>query len=200
MQRDQLRKIVTEQVYNSLSDSGVEITAIPSGQLRALVEALADGLFAALAAIEQEGDIPVTAAAPRSTSSIPTPERPGLINPTGDTYEEVTIWQGRPYLSIGVRYELTNQRLKIHRGILGNQLEELELIRVKDSNVKQHVGERMLNIGDITVISADPTTPEIVLQNVHDPLYVRELIRKAVLDEKARRGLYYREDIGDEST
>jgi uncharacterized membrane protein YdbT with pleckstrin-like domain len=109
------------------------------------------------------------------------------------------LWHGRPYLSIGTRYELTSQRLRIYRGILGNQIEEIELIRVKDSRIKQHVGERMLNIGDVSVISADSSTPEFVMQNVHDPLYVRELLRKAVMDEKARRGLYYREDLGDEN-
>lgn len=210
MQRDEIRKIVTEQVYNSLTESGVQITAIPSGQLRALVEALADGLFAALAAVEQEGDVPIIEGPSTATTSVaatsaaaavrrpPTPDAPSVINPSGDHDEEVRLWHGRPYLSIGIRYELTSQRLRIYRGILGNQIEEIELIRVKDSHVKQHVGERMLNIGDITIISADPLTPEVVLQNVHDPIHVRELLRKAVLDEKARRGLYYREDIGDE--
>lgn len=217
MQRDEVRKIVVEQFYNSLTAGGVQITTIPSGQLNALVEALADGMFAALAAVEQEGDIPVgpatvgpatvgsatvgattTAAAVSMPLRPPTPEEPALINPAGDTNEETRIWQGRPYLSIGLRYELTSQRLRIYRGVLGNRIEEVELIRVKDSKVKQHMGERMLNIGDVTIVSADPTTPEIVLQNVHDPVHVRELFRKAVLNEKSRRGMYYREDIGDE--
>lgn len=204
MQRDEVRKIVTEQFYNSLTASGVEVTAVPSGQLRVMVEALADGMFAALAAIEAEGDVPITntaapAAGVAATSRPPTPDEPGIINPSGDESEERRVWNGRPYLSIGTRYELTSQRLRIYHGILGNRLEEIELIRVKDTKVKQHMGERMLNVGDVTVISADPTSPEIVLQNVHDPLYVRELVRQAVMDEKARRGLYYREDIGDES-
>jgi hypothetical protein len=198
MQRDEIRKVITEQFYNSLTASGVQVTTVPSGQLRAIVEAMADGVFAAIAAIEQEGDLPLPAAAPATTQP-PTPDEPGVANPEGNNAEEVRIWQGRPYLSIGVRYELTSQRLRVYRGILGNTVEELELIRAKDSKVKQHMGERMLNIGDVTVFSADPSTPTIVLQNVHDPIYVRELFRKAVMDEKSRRGLYYREDIGEEN-
>ena len=201
MQRDEVRKIVTEQFYNSLTASGVQVTAVPSGQLNAVVEALADGIFAALAAVEQEGDAqysaPVAAAV---TSRAPTLDEPGIVNPGGDTAEEVRLWHGRPYLSIGIRYEITTQRLRVYRGVLGNRIEEIELIRVKDSKVKQHMGERMLNIGDVTIFSADPTTPEIILQNVHDPIDVRELLRKAVMNEKSRRGLYYREDIGDENT
>jgi uncharacterized membrane protein YdbT with pleckstrin-like domain len=111
--------------------------------------------------------------------------------------EEVTLWTGRPYLTIGTRYQLTSQRLRIFRGVLGQQIEEIELIRVRDTKVKQHAGERMLNVGDITIYSADPSTPEVVLHNVRHPVEVRELIRRAVMDEKARRGMYYREDIGD---
>jgi hypothetical protein len=196
MQRDEVRKIVSEQVYNSITASGVEISAIPSGQLRVLVDAMADGVFAALAALESEGDVPIPA--PNAASRPPTPDEPGPINPAGDQAEEVHLWHGRPYLSIGVRYELTTQRIRVYRGIFSNRLEEIELIRVKDSKVKQHMGERMLNIGDVTIISADSSTPEIMLHNVHDPIEVRELLRKAVMNEKARRGLYYREDIGDE--
>jgi hypothetical protein len=199
MQRDEIRKIISEQFYNSLTASGVQITAIPSGQLHAMVEALADGVFAAIAAVEQEGDIPTAIPPAVAAANPPTLDEPGVINPEGNTAIESRLWHGRPYLSIGTRYELTTQRLRVYRGILGNRIEEIELIRVKDSKVNQHVGERMLNIGDVSVISADPTTPEIILQNVHDPIQVRELLRKAVMDEKSRRGLYYREDIGDEN-
>jgi hypothetical protein len=158
---------------------------------------MADGVFAAIAAVEQEGDLPA-ATIPAATTRPPTPDEPGIPNPAGDTAEEVVVWHGRPYLSIGTRYELTTQRLRVYRGILGNRIEEVELIRVKDSKVNQHMGERILNIGDVSIFSADPTTPEIVLQNIHDPIDVRELLRKTVMNEKARRGLYYREDIGEE--
>ena len=109
--------------------------------------------------------------------------------------EETLLWRGRPYLTIGTVYELTTQRLRIIRGILGNQVEEIELIRVRDTRVKQHLGERALNVGDVTILSNDTTAPEIILNNVNDPLAVRELIRKAVQAEKERRGLRYREDV-----
>lgn len=208
MQRDTVRNLVAQQFNQSLAESGVQITAIPQPQLRAVVDALADSIFTVIDALEEEGlgaggqptvmPTSTPTAAPTATS-IPSPEMPGPINPAGNTHAETLLWRGRPYLTIGTRYELTNQRLRIFRGILGNQLEEIELIRVKDTRVKQHAGERMLNVGDVSVISADSTTPELVLHNVRQPMEVRELIRKAVMDEKARRGLYYREDIGNES-
>lgn len=192
MQRDDVRKTVTAQFYQSLSESGVEITAIPQSQLQTLVNALADGVFAALAAVDAESD---KIASPnlgvsRSASTMPVSEPQAL----GEV-EETLLWRGRPYLTIGTVYELTSQRLRIIRGILGNQVEEIELIRVRDTRVKQHLGERALNVGDVTILSNDTTAPEIILNNVNDPLAVRELIRKAVQAEKERRGLRYREDV-----
>jgi hypothetical protein len=53
----------------------------------------------------------------------------------------------------------------------------------------------MLDVGDITVISTDASTPEKTLDNVRNPLEVRELIRKATMEEKRRRGLLYREEL-----
>ena len=198
MQRDEIRKVVTEQFYNSLTASGVQVTAIPSGQLHVIVEAMADGVFAAIAAVEQEGDLPTPSPVAATATRPPTPDEPGLPNPAGDTAEEVVVWHGRPYLSIGTRYELTTQRLRVYRGILGNRIEEVELIRVKDSKVNQHMGERNRNMGDDRIFRAHPPPPEITLKNTHDPIDVRELLRKTVMNEKSRRGLYYREDIGDE--
>ncbi|RME58594.1 MAG: PH domain-containing protein, partial [Caldilineae bacterium] len=109
--------------------------------------------------------------------------------------EEVLLWSGRPYLTIGVRYELTNQRIRVIRGLLGRDYEEIELVRVRDTAVSQHLGERLLNVGDITIISNDPSNPEFVLHNVKDPMDVREMIRRATLAEKQRRGLHYREEM-----
>lgn len=197
MHHDELQKIITDQFYASLKASGVEVNAIPSGQLHALVEALADGFIAGLGAIEREGDPPPVV--PGAANQQLSPNNPGGGAPVAGNSVEVKVWHGRPYLSIGVRYELTSQRLRIYRGILGNRIDEVELIRVKDTNVSQNLGERMLNIGDIYIVSADPTSPRLVLQNIHDPVAVRELFRKTVMEEKQRRGLYYREDIGEEN-
>ncbi len=190
MHSEEVRRIVGDEFYHSLSTSGFQITSVPPDQLRAIVNALADSMFAVFDALEEEGMA-------KDVSLNPEMRVRAAANPAG-TVEEQLLWQGRPYLTIGTRYELTSQRLRVVRGILGKTVEEIELVRVKDTKVKQHMGERMFNIGDITVLSADPSTPELVLNNVKQPLEVRELIRKTVMTEKERHGLYYREDLGDE--
>ena len=80
---------------------------------------------------------------------------------------------------------MTSQRLRILRGILGNQIEELNDC-ARDTKVKQHMGERLFDVGDIRV-SADSVTPTVMLNNVRNPVEVRELIRKAVQVERQRR-------------
>ncbi|MEZ4726774.1 MAG: PH domain-containing protein [Caldilineaceae bacterium] len=184
MQRDEVRRVMTSEFQRSLAESGTQITAVPQNQLQAIVNAMADGVFAAIAAVEDE------------EMHMAAPARSTLGEPmmTEDAPEQ-QLWRGRPYLTIGTVYEVTTQRIRVIKGLLGNHIDEVELVRVRDTRVKQHVGERMLDVGDITILSNDPSNPELVLNNVKNPIEVRELIRNAVIKEKERRGLRYREDM-----
>jgi len=187
MQRDEVRQVVSTQFFQSLAETDVKVTALPQEQLQAIVHAMADSVFAAIAAVEDED-----MGAPVSRSAaMPAYNSEEIM----EEVEEKEIWRGRPYLTVGTIYELTTQRIRIIKGILGNRIEEVELVRVRDTKFKQHLGERMLDVGDITIISTDPSTPELMLNNVKNPIEVRELIRKAVIDEKNRRGLRYREEM-----
>lgn len=182
MQKDEMRRAITSRFYQSLAESGVEVNAIPQNQLQAVVNALADGFIAALDSLEEE--------------EIEGRQQSGAFaKPVGTDATEELLWSGRPYLSIGTRYELTNQRLRIIRGLLGRSVEEIELVRVRDTAVSQHMGERALNVGDIEIISNDPSHPTFMLHNVRQANEVRELIRGAVMAERERRGFRYREEM-----
>lgn len=189
MQRDEIRKIVSSTFEQSLADAGTPITAVPANQLQAMVGAMADSIFAAIAAVEDE-DMNRSVAAPVAAVA----GANGGSQMTTDVPEQ-QLWRGRPYLTVGTVYEITSQRIRVIRGLLGNTIDEVELVRVRDTRIKQHLGERVLDVGDITIISNDPSNPELVLNNVKSPMEVRELIRNAVNKEKDRRGLRYREDM-----
>ena len=188
MQRDEIRQLVSAEVQRSLAETGVQVTALPANELQALVTAMADGIFAAIAAVEDEDMGTPAYAAPRAVS----PQ--GDLPMTQDVPEQ-QLWRGRPYLTIGTVYEITSQRIRVLQGVFGNHIDEVELVRVRDTTVKQHLGERMLDVGDITILSNDPSHPQLVFNNVKNPIEVRELIRNAVNKEKERRGLRYREDM-----
>jgi PH (Pleckstrin Homology) domain-containing protein len=174
MNKDQIRDTVNRTFYSSLEESGTEVNALPPGQLQAIVRAVADSIYTVMEDLDSE-----------SPATGPLPVSQG---------DEEILWEGKPLMTLGERYELTSQRLRIYRGVFARNLEEIDLVRIRDTKVKQHLGERMAGVGDVTVISTDKSNPEIVLNNVKNPIEVREIIRKAYLAEQERRGLRFRED------
>lgn len=173
MRQEQVREIFTKQFYQTLEESKVNIEAISHSQMQALVQAMADGVFAVLGGAE-DADVK------SNTGPL-------------DAEEEV-LWEGKPFGTIGTYYELTNQRLKIFTGLFGRNLEEVDLVRVRDTEVSQKLSERTFGVGDVTLVLADEKRPSVVLNNVKNPMEVRELIRKAYLAEHKRRGLRYRDE------
>lgn len=227
MHREEFRNVVVDAVRQSLTDGHIDVSAVPNEQLQELIGAIADGVFAGLEATLDENmtkfELPpastaavaASAAAATATATESAPALEGekgaiphtlepaaaaaAIVPPASVSEEQLLWRGRPYLTVGTVYELTTQRLRVLRGIVGNNIEEVELVRVRDTRLSQTASERMFDIGDITIYSTDTSTPEKVLWNVREPLKVRELLRKAVQVERDRRRMFYREDMVDSS-
>ncbi len=109
--------------------------------------------------------------------------------------EEKVIWEGRPFLSISERYQITTERIRITRGLLAKEREDVELVRVQDIDQKQTFRERLISVGDISIRSHDRSHPLVILNNVRDPEAVHETLRKAVLEARKRHGLTYREEM-----
>ncbi|HWS70863.1 MAG TPA: PH domain-containing protein, partial [Thermoanaerobaculia bacterium] len=56
-------------------------------------------------------------------------------------------------------YTVTNQRVMIERGLLTKSLSEIDLRYIDDSNFSQGAVERLLGIGQVTLISSDKSSP-----------------------------------------
>lgn len=119
--------------------------------------------------------------------------------------EETVLWEGKPadfedrlktmaHLNTTV-YTVTTQRIIRKSGLIGKKVEEIELLRVKDLSIQQSVRERLFGVGNILVLSEDPRTPELTLEDVKDVHEVKDIIRKAVREEKARHRVVYRDDV-----
>ncbi|MBI9050315.1 MAG: PH domain-containing protein [Anaerolineaceae bacterium] len=115
--------------------------------------------------------------------------------PESDDELEEVLWHGRPFLSLVESYTITNERIKIVRGLISKDIENFELIRVQDLDVSQSVGDRLIGIGDITISGADASSPMIILRNVPQPHDVYELLRKAWLAARKKYGLIFREEM-----
>jgi len=81
-------------------------------------------------------------------------------------------------LKYGHKYRVSTQRLFIEIGIFSKKFDEVELIRVDDVVVEQGLVQRMFHIGNVRVLSGDPTDPVLVIKGVPNPQEVKEAIRE----------------------
>ena len=85
------------------------------------------------------------------------------------------------------RYMLSEDRLFISVGFLNIKDDEILLYRVRDIDTQRNLWQRIFGVGTVTVLSSDQTMPSLVLKNVKDPVFVKELIHKQVEEMKIQR-------------
>ena len=89
-------------------------------------------------------------------------------------------------------YTLTNQRITIESGLTDKAVEDIDLRYVEDTQFRQKLLERMLRIGNITLLSSDKSAPTYVLRGIEDPRSLRELIRSTAY-KLSQRQLFTRQ-------
>ena len=85
------------------------------------------------------------------------------------------------------RYSLSEDRLFLSQGLLNIKEDEVLLYRVRDIDTSRSLGQRIFGVGTVNVLSTDKTMPTLVLKNVKDPLFVKELIHQQVEQTKFKR-------------
>ena len=173
------RAQINSYIWKAIAQSGVSLNAVPAEEQTKLVDAITEHTLIFVNDLLDDVSQPVK----------------GMGTPLELEDEEVVVWEGRPFLSLTEFYTLTNERIKIVKGLIGKDVENFELIRVQDIDVSQNMGERVLGIGDITISGADSSNPVVVLRNVRQPNEVYELLRKAWLAARKKYGLIFREDM-----
>lgn len=85
------------------------------------------------------------------------------------------------------RYSLSEDRLFLSQGFLTIKDDEILLYRVRDIDTSRSLWQRLFGVGTVVVISSDKTMPNLVLKNIKDPLFVKELIHRQVEETKIKR-------------
>ena len=110
------------------------------------------------------------------------------------------IWKDRKrYLGMPLsftRYAISEDRLFFSVGLLNVKDEEIVLYRIRDISVSRSLWQRLFGVGTVTVASSDKTTPNLVLQNVKDPMSVKEILHQQVEEVKLRRRVRVGEIMG----
>ncbi len=172
---------VKVRLWQAIAFSGTDISVVPREQMEKLVDVISKNVL-------EEIDQVIGQVVPQSVAA-------ASLTSAQDEEEEQILWEGRPFLSIGTRYQITNERIRIIRGSLGKDREDIELVRVQDIDQSQSLSERLVNIGDIQIRSHDPKSPKIVLNNIKNPLEVHEILRAAVLKARKKHRMGYREEM-----
>jgi hypothetical protein len=181
MSLPEVRAKVKAGIWQAIAQSGVNMSSLSQTEIDRLVGAITEGVLKEMDDfLSQASGQPVSTAAP--------------VTDDDDDVEKV-LWEGRPYLSLSTHYTITNQRVRIKEGLLGKDIEDIELVRVRDIDYEQGLTERMFNIGDIIINSNDATRPKIVLNNVANPMEVHEILRRAVLKARKKFNVGYREEM-----
>lgn len=112
--------------------------------------------------------------------------------------EEKILWQGKPSSITdkakgklnSIEYIITNERIIIKHGLIGKKEDEIELVRINDLRVEQGIKDRIQGIGNVIITTSDTLNPIFILESVQNPMEVKEILRKAVREEKERHVRY----------
>lgn len=111
------------------------------------------------------------------------------------------LWKDRKrYLGLPIsftRYSMSEDRLFVSVGFLNIKDDEVLLYRVRDIDTSRSLGQRIFGVGTVTVVSSDKTMPNLVLKNVKNPVFVKELIHRQVEEMKLRRRVRVGEIMAD---
>ena len=111
------------------------------------------------------------------------------------------LWKGRKcYFGMPIsftRYALSEDRLFISVGLLNIKDDEVLLYRIRDIDTSRSLWQRIFGVGTITVMSSDKSMPTLVLKNVKDPIFVKELLHRQVEEMKIRRRVRVGEIMGN---
>ena len=107
------------------------------------------------------------------------------------------LWKDRKrYFGMPIsftRYQLSDDRLFLSVGFFTIKDDEILLYRIRDITTTRTLWQRIFGVGTVTVVSSDKTMPTLVLKNVKDPVFVKELIHKQVEEMKIQRRVRFGE-------
>jgi uncharacterized membrane protein YdbT with pleckstrin-like domain len=87
------------------------------------------------------------------------------------------------------KFEVTEERLIIRRGIIAKSVDEIELYRIKDVRINFSLINQLAGIGTISISSSDETTRDgdLVIHDVERAQARRETLRRLVDTARQKR-------------
>lgn len=186
MSLDEAQARIKARVWQAIAQNELDLSSLSKETKEVLVDLVTES-----ALMEMDSGLSKSLLESQVVAAVD--DRPLEADPNDDV--EVVLWEGRPFLSLTLKYIITDERLRVIEGLIGKAKCDIELVRIQSLDQTQRVTERMLNLGDVVVRSHDPHNPLIVLNNVSNPEHVHEILRRAVLKARDKYKLSYREEM-----
>ena len=77
-------------------------------------------------------------------------------------------------------YTLYGDRMEVESGILSRRIENIDLFRVRDVGLHQSILGRLLNYGDLYILSTDSSAPQLQIRGIDNPRGFYQIIRERV--------------------
>lgn len=87
------------------------------------------------------------------------------------------------------RYTMIDQRIFFQRGILNRTTHQIELFRVRDFVLDEPILLRAFGLSNVRVISADQSTPELLIHAIRNGAEVVSMLRESVMDMRQQYGV-----------
>jgi uncharacterized membrane protein YdbT with pleckstrin-like domain len=99
----------------------------------------------------------------------------------------IVLW--RWLENMASKYEITEERLIIRRGIVSKSIDEIELYRIKDVRIDFTLINQLAGIGKLTICSSDETTRDgdLVIAGIDRAQERRETLRRLVDAARQKR-------------
>ena len=99
----------------------------------------------------------------------------------------IILW--RWFENLAAKYEITEERLIIRRGIISKSIDEIELYRIKDIKIDFSLINQIAGIGRLTIASSDETTRDgdLVIAGIDRAQERRETLRRLVDAARQKR-------------
>ena len=81
-----------------------------------------------------------------------------------------------------IYYEVSTDRIEWGRGIFDRRVDNLDMFRVIDLNMRRTVFDVIFGIGTVSLITTDKTDPEFAFEKVRDCRLLYNVIKKASLE------------------
>ncbi len=99
----------------------------------------------------------------------------------------IFVW--RWFENLASKYELTEERLIIRKGIIAKSVDEIEMYRIKDVRINFSIINQLVGIGTISISSSDETTRngDLVIRDLERAQARREQLRRLVDTARQKR-------------